>query len=372
MTQILKQSTAVDVLIGPFLDKTDALTAETGESPSVKLSKNGQALGAKNDATTPVHDADGYHNCELDATDTDTIGMLVLTVIGSANALPVRHEYQVVEQDVFEFMYADGSSPDADVISILADTGELQTDWANGGRLDLLLDAVQTDLDNGTDGLGALKTLIDTVNTDLANGTDGLGALKTLIDTVNTDLSNATDGLGAIKAETALIVTDTGTTLQAELDAIQAAVITNAAGVDIAADIIAVKAETALIVTDTGTTLQAELDAIQAAVITNAAGADVAADIIAMKVDTAAILVDTDKFVFTVANQVDANVVAISGDATAADNLEASMETMVVGTADGGSTSTVESNVTGHGDDTFIGRVLLFRTGTLQHESGRL
>jgi hypothetical protein len=47
------------------------------------------------------------------------------------------------------------------------------------------------------------------------------------------------------------ILTDTGTTLQAELDAIQAAVITNAAGADIAADIIAVKAETASILTDT-------------------------------------------------------------------------------------------------------------------------
>jgi hypothetical protein len=44
---------------------------------------------------------------------------------------------------------------------------------------------------------------------------------------------------------------DTGTTLQGELDAIEAAVITNAAGVDIAADIIALKAETAAIVADT-------------------------------------------------------------------------------------------------------------------------
>ena len=48
------------------------------------------------------------------------------------------------------------------------------------------------------------------------------------------------------------ILVDTGTTLQAELDAIQAAVITNAAGADIAADIIAIKAETASIVADTG------------------------------------------------------------------------------------------------------------------------
>lgn len=99
---ILKQSTAVDVLIGPFVDSTDGYTAETGVSPAVKLSKNGQALAAKNDVTTPVHDADGYYNCELDATDTNTVGTLVLTVVGSSTSLPVRHEYQVVEEAIYD------------------------------------------------------------------------------------------------------------------------------------------------------------------------------------------------------------------------------------------------------------------------------
>lgn len=50
---------------------------------------------------------------------------------------------------------------------------------------DTAVDAIQTDLSNATDGLGALKTLIDAVNTDLSNGTDGLGALKALIDAVD-------------------------------------------------------------------------------------------------------------------------------------------------------------------------------------------
>lgn len=103
--QILKQATAVDVLIGPFVDLTDGATAETGESPSVKLSKNGQTLAAKSDVTVPVHDADGYYNCELDATDTDTVGTVVLTVAASANALPVRHEFQVVEEAVYDILY---------------------------------------------------------------------------------------------------------------------------------------------------------------------------------------------------------------------------------------------------------------------------
>lgn len=111
--------------------------------------------------------------------------------------------------------------------------------------VDTVVDGIQTDLDNGTDGLGALKALIDTLDTvadgikavtdnlpnsgaltsiaqatalatvdtvvdgiqaDLSNGTDGLGAIKTAVDTVDTvvdgiqtDLSNGTDGLGAIK-----------------------------------------------------------------------------------------------------------------------------------------------------------------------------
>jgi hypothetical protein len=63
----------------------------------------------------------------------------------------------------------------------------------------------------------------------------------------------------AIKTDTAAILVDTGTTLQAELDAIQAAVITNAAGVDIAADIIALKAVADAVLVDTGTTLDAAL-----------------------------------------------------------------------------------------------------------------
>ena len=76
------------------------------------------------------------------------------------------------------------------------------------------------------------------------------------------------------------ILVDTGTTLQAELDAIQAAVITNAAGSDIAADIIALKAETVLIVEDTGTTVPGLIAALDAVVDT-------------VKAETVLILADT-------------------------------------------------------------------------------
>lgn len=37
---------------------------------------------------------------------------------------------------------------DTEIAAILADTNELQTDWANGGRLDLLIDAIKAKTDN--------------------------------------------------------------------------------------------------------------------------------------------------------------------------------------------------------------------------------
>jgi len=170
---------------------------------------------------------------------------------------------------------------------------------------------------NNLDHLALTATAAADMTTEVADNT----VLSRILG--NGDTSTfvpSTDGLHAAGVDLDAILLDTGTTLETDLDAIIAAVITNAAGadiaadiiavkadldaiiaatitnaagVDIAADIIAVKADTAAILTDTGTTLEADLDAIIAAVITNAAGVDIAADIIAVKADTAAVLADT-------------------------------------------------------------------------------
>ena len=162
---ILKQSTAVDVLIGPFVDKTDAATAETGESPSVKLSKNGQTMAAKNDATTPVHDADGYYNCELDATDTNTVGTLILTVAASANALPVRHEFQVMEEALYDGLYADGAARvPADTTAVSGDTtaaDNLELMYDGTGYTDDTAPASRAQVSQLTVGAGGISTVAE-------------------------------------------------------------------------------------------------------------------------------------------------------------------------------------------------------------------
>lgn len=104
MTAWLKQSTAVDIALGPFLDATDGVTPETGLTISqadVRLKKNAGAWAQKNDATSAAHEENGWYECELDATDTNTLGILIVAV-NESGALPVWREFMVVPANVYD------------------------------------------------------------------------------------------------------------------------------------------------------------------------------------------------------------------------------------------------------------------------------
>jgi hypothetical protein len=101
---LLKQSTAVNVLIGPFVDDADGKTAETGLTISqadVRLSKNAGNMAQKGDATSCTHDELGYYSCPLSTTDTGTLGRLKL-MVHESGALPVWHEFMVVPANVYD------------------------------------------------------------------------------------------------------------------------------------------------------------------------------------------------------------------------------------------------------------------------------
>jgi hypothetical protein len=104
MATWLKQSTSVDVPVGPFLDETDGKTAETAltiTQPDVRLKKNGGAWAQKNAAQTLSHEENGWYEVTLDATDTNTLGVLVVA-IHEAGALPVWREFLVVPANVWD------------------------------------------------------------------------------------------------------------------------------------------------------------------------------------------------------------------------------------------------------------------------------
>lgn len=106
--QYLKQSTAVTLKIGPFLDDTDGKTVETGlaiAQADVRLSKNGANIAQKTEATSCTHDELGIYGCPVDATDTATLGRLQLWVHESG-ALPVWQEYMILPANVYDSMFS--------------------------------------------------------------------------------------------------------------------------------------------------------------------------------------------------------------------------------------------------------------------------
>ena len=100
----LKQSTAFTFRIGPFVDSTDGVTAETGLSiaqADIQISKAGGAFAQTSASPTTTHDADGWYQCPLTATDTGTLGPLTVQIVMSG-ALPVWRDFMVVPANVYE------------------------------------------------------------------------------------------------------------------------------------------------------------------------------------------------------------------------------------------------------------------------------
>lgn len=100
----LKQSTAVDIGLGPFVDNTDGFTAETAltiAQADVRLKKNAGAWAQKNQASSATHEENGWYEVSLDSTDTNTLGILIVAV-NETGALPVWKEFLVVPANVYD------------------------------------------------------------------------------------------------------------------------------------------------------------------------------------------------------------------------------------------------------------------------------
>lgn len=109
----LRQSTASqEVLLGPFLDNTDGKTAETGltiANTDIKVWKSGGTTESSKNSGGATHIASGRYYAVLDATDTDTVGPLEINVHVSG-ALPVRRQFYVLEEAVYDALFAASSA----------------------------------------------------------------------------------------------------------------------------------------------------------------------------------------------------------------------------------------------------------------------
>jgi hypothetical protein len=108
MPIFLRQSTASqEIPLGYFVDSTDGNTAETALSianTDIDIWKTGATTLADKNSGGATHIAGGIYYCVLDATDTDTIGPLVV-YCKVAGALATRTECCVLDEAVYDSLF---------------------------------------------------------------------------------------------------------------------------------------------------------------------------------------------------------------------------------------------------------------------------
>ncbi|OQX53189.1 MAG: hypothetical protein B5M48_03825 [Candidatus Omnitrophica bacterium 4484_213] len=377
--QELRQSTAVNVMLGPFVDDTDGKTTEealTLSQADLQLSKNGGTAAQKNDTNSATHRYGGNYSVPLNATDTNTLGCLEL-MCKESGALPVRRSFMVVTQNYWDSKYGTdklqvdvtqiagvaqtGNDVGADVDAILADTDELQTNQGNWvtattvalnaqGKADVNaeVDAALADYDPPT------KAELDAAESNI-RGADS-DTLKTISDQVDGLNDPSASAIADAVWDEAIADHTTSTTFGGK----NQKVVPSETLADYKADVssLAVEANVETHVTNslnsydppTRTELTSDKDEIIA--------------------DTQDIQSRIPAALSSGGN-IKADVLAISGSTDAADKLEASAETIVTGAAVAGTLSTTQmtTDLTEATDDHYNGRIIIWTSGVLKDQA---
>lgn len=107
----LKQSTSVDVRVGPAMDATDGVSPETtlalGTADQAEALKHNGAATVDISARTfaAVTGCDGWYDLTLSTADTDTLGQLDIVIQDSSLLLPIFKSYMVVPANVWDSLF---------------------------------------------------------------------------------------------------------------------------------------------------------------------------------------------------------------------------------------------------------------------------
>ena len=143
--QILKQSTAATVYVGPVLDASGAAvtTAVVGD---FRLIKNGTA--ATLSGATVTHDANGYYTIALTTGNTDTTGRLTLAVGNTAQSM-ATHRFTVLLSSVFDAIVTNATNATGGLVTataaVTAMAGAISTLTAAGVRTELATELARID-----------------------------------------------------------------------------------------------------------------------------------------------------------------------------------------------------------------------------------
>jgi hypothetical protein len=330
MATFLKQSTATEVGMGPFLDETDGKTAETAltlTQPDIRLKKEGGAWAQKNAAQTLTHEENGWYEVALDTTDTNTLGTLIVA-IHESGALPVWREFVVLAANVYD--------------SLIGASDNLQVDVSQFGNAAGTFASGRPEVNTSHIAGSAVSTSSAQIGVNVVNagatawGSGAITAASIAADAITAakvadgTIDAATFAAGAINA--AAIATDAITAAKIAADAIGASELAADAATEIATAVAAPTAATvAAAVWDLDATAHqtqgtfgqaigdpvADTNTLYKAVVTDATGANVAVDVVANQADLANI--KTRLPTSLVSGRIDASVGAMaSGVVTAA------------------------------------------------------
>lgn len=212
MTMWLRQSTAVVVSVGPFVNPTDGVTLVTSlvsaldhASTGIFLSKNGGTLTIRHaTVTASAYDAYGNYKVTLDTTDTGTLGTLRLQFAAAASCLPVFMDFMVVPANVWDSMFgsdllqvdteqfgnanltAASGIPEVKVASIAAGAITATSIASDAITAAKLHSDVTTELQSGLATAAALDTVDDFLDTEIA-------AIKAKTDQLTFTVTNQVD-----------------------------------------------------------------------------------------------------------------------------------------------------------------------------------
>lgn len=176
----LKQSTSIEVKIGPFVSSTDGVTPQTSltiTSSEVLLSKNEGDWAAKNESTSLVHESNGFYRCLFNTTDTNTLALLRYQ-IAESGCLPVWGSFLVVPANVWDSFFSTdllqvdltqwlGSAPNALVSNrIDASIGAITNGIITDASIATTAAAKIRSVTRGTADSGSTTTMVDAARTE--------------------------------------------------------------------------------------------------------------------------------------------------------------------------------------------------------------
>ncbi len=113
--QFIRQNDTGKIGIGPFVDKDDGLTMEE----SITLSGADSAAARLGDDSVvdisgytwaAITGMDGMYDLTMQTGMTDTVGPMLIVVEDVSICLPVKNEFMVVEEAVYDALYASGAA----------------------------------------------------------------------------------------------------------------------------------------------------------------------------------------------------------------------------------------------------------------------